>query len=83
MCLVRQCSLSSNASLPKAAVPFSACCHRMTLPSSPADANVSPVVVLLSAIVAEIVDWEEEAASVRTLGRPSNNIDGLRMFDKS
>lgn len=43
MCLVRQLSLSSKPSLPKAGLLVSEGTHKMTLPSSPADANVSPV----------------------------------------
>lgn len=42
MCLVRQLSLSSNPSLPKAGLLLSEGTHMMTLPSSPAEARVSP-----------------------------------------
>lgn len=43
MCLVRQLSLSSRPSLPKAGLVFSEGTHMITLPSSPAEARLSPI----------------------------------------
>lgn len=42
MCLVLQLSLSSKPSLPNAGFVFSEGTHMMTLPSSPAEARISP-----------------------------------------
>jgi hypothetical protein len=44
MCFVRHVSLSSKSSLPSVGWWCSAGTHKMTLPSSPAEARVSPIV---------------------------------------
>lgn len=69
MCLVLHVSLSSACSSVKAVVEDSEGTQRSTLPSSPAEASISPVAILKYG--------PDEPADRLTFGTKANDIDWL------
>src|SRR5689334_2777675 len=76
ICFARHASLSSTPSEPKWVGAASLGTQRITLPSSPAEASISPV----GRATSELSQWQLQDHDKLTFGSPPNNIDGLIVF---